>query len=167
MKICRSVTYDASGRWMVIRLLTVSTAHALPASRGLESIGSGRRPAPLVSLRCTHHAQMDESEGVEEKEKGILAEVLQYSGAKWGDRDNDNVRSALASGLLRLMDALIISKQELQWFAHIKLVPTIIVHFRSETTREKKILKDSRNIWKIKIILCQTLLDDRYATLNI
>lgn len=38
-------------------------------------------------------------------------------GTKWGDRDNDNVRSALAGGLLRLMDALIISKQELQCFA--------------------------------------------------
>jgi len=49
-----------------------------------------------------------------------LAEVLQHSGAKWGDRDNDNVRSALAGGLLRLMDALIISKQELQWFTYIK-----------------------------------------------
>lgn len=45
-------------------------------------------------------------------------EVPQYSGAKWGDCDNDNVRSALAGGLLRLMDALIISKQELQWFGH-------------------------------------------------
>lgn len=43
--------------------------------------------------------------------------MVQYSGAKWGDRDNDNVRSALASGLLRLMDALIISKQELQYLA--------------------------------------------------
>lgn len=43
-------------------------------------------------------------------------EVLQYGEAKWGDHDNDNVRSALAGGLLRLMDALIISKQELQWF---------------------------------------------------
>lgn len=42
-------------------------------------------------------------------------EVLQYGEAKWGDHDNDNVRSALAGGLLRLMDALIISKQELQW----------------------------------------------------
>ena len=70
---------------------------------------------------------MDESEGVEEKE-GVLAEV-QYSGAKWGDHDNDNVRSALAGGLLRLMDALIISKQELQWFTCIKLVCTIIVRF--------------------------------------
>lgn len=38
-------------------------------------------------------------------------------GTKWGDRDNDNVRSALAGGLQRLMDALIISKQELQCFA--------------------------------------------------
>lgn len=46
-------------------------------------------------------------------------EVLQYSGAKWGDRDNDNVRSALAGGLLWLMDALIISKQELQQFAYV------------------------------------------------
>lgn len=46
--------------------------------------------------------------------RGEGTEVLQYSGAKWGDRDNDNVRSALAGGLLRLMDALIISKQELQ-----------------------------------------------------
>lgn len=45
---------------------------------------------------------------------GEGTEVLQNSGAKWGDRDNDNVRSALAGGLLRLMDALIISKQELQ-----------------------------------------------------
>lgn len=51
-------------------------------------------------------------EGVRGGEEGT--EVLQYSGAKWGDRDNDNVRSALAGGLLRLMDALIISKQELQ-----------------------------------------------------
>lgn len=42
--------------------------------------------------------------------------MLQYGEAKWGDHDNDNVRSALAGGLLRLMDALIISKQELQWF---------------------------------------------------
>lgn len=40
--------------------------------------------------------------------------LLQYGEAKWGDHDNDNVRSALAGGLLRLMDALIISKQELQ-----------------------------------------------------
>lgn len=47
-------------------------------------------------------------------EGGEGTEVLRYSGAKWGDRDNDNVRSALAGGLLRLMDALIISKQELQ-----------------------------------------------------
>lgn len=54
---------------------------------------------------------------------------MQYSGAKWGDHDNDNVRSALAGGLLRLMDALIISKQELQWFTCIKLVCTIIVRF--------------------------------------
>lgn len=67
-----------------------------------------------------------------------MAEVLQYSGAKWGDRDNDNVRSALAGGLLRLMDALIISKQELQWFTCIKLVRTIIVCFRSKSTRGKK-----------------------------
>lgn len=84
---------------------------------------------------------MDESEGVEEKEEGVLAEVLQYSGAKWGDRDNDNVRSALASGLLWLMDALIISKQELQWFTYIKLVRTIIVHFRSESMQEEKLTK--------------------------
>lgn len=82
---------------------------------------------------------MDGSEGVEEKEEGVLAEVPQHSGAKWGDRDNDNVRSALASGLLRLMDALIISKQELQWFTYIKLVRTIIVRFRSESVRGKKI----------------------------
>lgn len=83
---------------------------------GLESIGSvGETSSAGVTVggSCTHHAQMDETEGVEEKE-GILAEVPQYSGAKWGDRDNDNVRSALASGLLWLMDALIISKQELQ-----------------------------------------------------
>lgn len=52
------------------------------------------------------------SKGVENGGGGM--EVLQYSGAKWGNRDNDNVRSALAGGLLWLMDALIISKQELQ-----------------------------------------------------
>lgn len=80
---------------------------------------------------------MDESEGVEEKEERVLAEVLQYSGAKWGGRDNDNVRSALAGGLLRLMDALIISKQELQLFTYIKLARTIIVRFRSKSMREK------------------------------
>lgn len=40
---------------------------------------------------------------------------------KWGGRDNDNVRSALAGGLLRLMDALIISKQELQCFALVRV----------------------------------------------
>lgn len=56
---------------------------------------------------------MDEFKGVGREE------VLQYSGAKWGDCDNDNVRSALAGGLLWLMDALIISKQELQWFAYV------------------------------------------------
>lgn len=68
------------------------------------------------------------------------------SGAKWGDRDNDNVRSALAGGLLRLMDALIISKQELQWFAYIKLMRTIIVRFRLEFTREEKMKKTSQRI---------------------
>ena len=50
-------------------------------------------------------------------ESGIAAERESGGGTKWGDRDNDNVRSALAGGLLRLMDALIISKQELQCFA--------------------------------------------------
>lgn len=40
MKICRPMTYEISGQWMVIRLLTVSTAHALPARIGLVSIGS-------------------------------------------------------------------------------------------------------------------------------
>lgn len=69
----------------------------------------------------------------------VLAEVLQYSGAKWGDCDNDNVRSALASGLLWLMDALIISKQELQCFTYIKLAHTIIVRFRPESIQEKKV----------------------------
>lgn len=68
-----------------------------------------------VGGSCTHHVQMDESEGGGNgRRRGEGAEVLQYSGAKWGDCDNDNVRSALAGGLLRLMDALIISKQELQ-----------------------------------------------------
>lgn len=89
---------------------------------------------------------MDESEGVKEKGEGVLAEVLQYSGAKWGGRDNDNVRSALAGGLLRLMDALIISKQELQWFTYIKLVRTIIVCFRTKSTREKKLKRFSQEI---------------------
>lgn len=107
---------------MVIRLLTVSTAHALSARAGLESIGIGVETSSAgdgvtVGGSRTHHVQMDESEGggmVGEGEGGRGAEVLQYSGAKWGDCDNDNVRSALAGGLLRLMDALIISKQELQ-----------------------------------------------------
>lgn len=48
--------------------------------------------------------------------EGRCGGALQYGEAKWGDHDNDNVRSALAGGLLRLMDALIISKQELQCF---------------------------------------------------
>lgn len=65
--------------------------------------------------------------------------MLQYSGAKWGDRDNDNVRSALAGGLLRLMDALIISKQELQWFAYTVRTGTDNCLFsRSEFTRKGK-----------------------------
>lgn len=85
---------------------------------------------------------MDEFEGVEEKEERVLAEVLQYSGAKWGDRDNDNVRSALASGLLWLMDALIISKQELQWFTYIKLMRTIIVRFQWNLCKKKNFKKD-------------------------
>lgn len=149
---------------MVIRLLTVSTAHALPARIGLESIGSVETSSAGVTVggSCTHHAQMDESEGVEGKEEGVLAEVLQYSGAKWGDRDNDNVRSALASGLLWLMDALIISKQELQWFTYIKLVRTIIVRFRSESMQEKLkkgTLKEYNENKKNNLEACQTLFD--------
>lgn len=65
--------------------------------------------------------QIDGFEGVQKggggarRDGGGTVEVLlQYGEAKWGDHDNDNVRSALAGGLLRLMDALIISKQELQ-----------------------------------------------------
>lgn len=112
---------------------------------------------------------MDESEGVEEKEERVLAEVLQYSGAKWGGRDNDNVRSALAGGLLRLMDALIISKQELQLFTYIKLARTIIVRFRSKSMREKKLKKDPFKEYKeIRIILgtCR-MFDKLYATLEV
>lgn len=81
---------------------------------------------------------MDEFEGVEAKAEGGFGGGAAVQWGKWGDRDNDNVRSALAGGLLRLMDALIIRKQELQWFAYIKLVRTIIVCFRSESMREKK-----------------------------
>lgn len=109
---------------MVIRLLTVSTAHALLSDRIGERVG-WRRPAEvslLVSLSAplVHTAYKWTSlvGGGWERGRWEGAEVLQYSGAKWGDRDNDNVRSALAGGLLRLMDALIISKQELQWFAY-------------------------------------------------
>lgn len=129
---------------MVIRLLTISTAHALPASVEIGEHRLGRRPAllvsPLVALVQTMH-KWTSLRGWRRRKREVLAEVLQYSGAKWGDRDNDNVRSALASGLLWLMDALIISKQELQWFTYIKLVRAIIVRFRPESTCEEKIFK--------------------------
>lgn len=69
--------------------------------------------APLVYTPRTN-GQVWWEKGREGERGRMRTEVLRYSGAKWGDRDNDNVRSALAGGLLRLMDALIISKQELQ-----------------------------------------------------
>lgn len=75
-----------------------------------------------------HHIQIDRFEG-----DGKRVEVLQYHEAKWGDHDNDNIRSALAGGLLWLMDALIISKQELHWFVYAS-VRTLTVCFRSEIT---------------------------------
>lgn len=132
---------------MVIRLLTVSTAHALPEPYRIGEHRLGQRPAllvsPLVALVYTTH-KWTSLRGWKRR-RGFWWRCC--SGAKWGDHDNDNVRSALAGGLLRLMDALIISKQELQWFAYIKLMRTIIVRFRLEFTRkEKKMKKTSRRI---------------------
>lgn len=62
-------------------------------------------------------------------------------GTKWGDRDNDNVRSALAGGLLRLMDALIISKQELQCFAYPSAYADDDYAFPIETIVKKEITR--------------------------
>jgi len=89
---------------MVIRLLTVSTARALHARVELESRGCSIEIPPLC--RCCHCWWLLYTPRINGRVRGGGGgdgggmEMPQHSGAKWGDRDNDNVRSALAGGLL-------------------------------------------------------------------
>lgn len=61
--------------------------------------------------------------------EGGVAKRMREGAGEWGKRDNNNVRSALAGGLLQLMDALIIRKQELQCFEFASIL-ALPMHFR-------------------------------------
>ena len=113
-KICRTAGRDdlrgIGGDWLLDYWPRIDRGRCalIPAQRTM--IARGGRESRVRELRRRDAAY----ERGERGWKGRIGEAER--GAKWRGRDNDNVRSALAGGLLRLMDALIISKQELQCF---------------------------------------------------